>query len=175
MAVFNLVQILNGYLMSDKVEIAFEVAGTTQKLANIPTHIWKRFCDMAQELYPDMGQDAWSALLADLVLAPSGKTSVLTDIPKEALDKLNAECKVSGTDWTQVHSNILESAVNSTLQIFDLKQGQAAVVLTGIPVPWITALQRQIKRPAAFLFITMLKHAGGGTLGFTAEGIDDNS
>lgn len=162
--------------MSDTVEVTFGVDGKVHSLDGIPVRVWEQFCTQARVLFPKTGDDAWSSFLAEFVMAQAAKkvNHLMTDIPPEVAEALEANLGAIGLDWTSVHRYLLTASAAGTLELARMSEGGAGIVLVlGIEPSTLKAFERKTNGTRLAEAIgMMLLGAGHGELKWQSELIE---
>ena len=147
----------------------------------IPDDLWARFVERAAEIMPERGNDAWAAVLSEVIANVGGggqtHTLILTDIPMAAVDALNeTAASVEETADSLVAKMYLFASGNAlhvVKMIDEQRQPSHLMMLYGIPQrhwdAW-TKLAAMAKETPESMFGLLLQLVENGNAVITEHG-----
>lgn len=146
----------------------------------IPDELWMRFVKNANEIMPEKGSDAWAALLSEVIANVGGggetHTLIMTDIPLDAVDGLDAVAKQVSETADSLIALLYRYASEDALHLVSIqnqsKEPVRALVMLGIPATSWAAwsdIARKAQQTPEGLFGLLMQVAGTGGITITAN------
>lgn len=130
---------------SKTISFSFVASGGKGKgsatVDGIPADLWERFVERAAEIMPERGENAWAAVLSEVIANIGGggntHTLILTDIPVEAVNALNETATSVDETADSLIAKLYLFAQGNSLHIVKMLDNQRQpahlMMLYGIP------------------------------------------
>lgn len=115
--------------------------GATWSIDGIPESLWKQFWERSQELMPEKGENAWSAVLCEAIASicdGSTHTFIMTDIPADAKRAFDETCKEANSREDQVIAQAYKAAMLGKLHLLKIRDPEQednthTMIVIGLP------------------------------------------
>lgn len=145
---------------------------------DIPQQIWDRFLENSKQHFPKEGENAWAAVLSEVIFAIAGGndktvTTFMTDIPRANADAIEDVLAQVNLTWDRFHAYMLNAALKpGHIQLAnfpDKPEQMGMLIILGIRPFVFQHIEQSVNMTLTQLVAGIINAAdNGGKIVFTA-------